>query len=254
LEEEFETKLLKRNTKAVELTDIGKIFLEKAKIVLGDYYDMSQAVRIATQGYYKSLKIGVPYYAMNKYLGDMTEKYENMHPNVKLMYSTGDPNEVLAALMGYRVDMALLPCSTFPGIDKYELHPLFDENLGVLISRKDELATQKKCCLSDLRDRLFFSVDNIYFYELWHMVKSLCNKSGFEPRGPSLLNQVEAAIIGAKRGDGVMILGEHMRKHESDEIAWLELEDAGCKRTVNVICSKQHKTPQVSEFVKMFSS
>ncbi|MDR0852439.1 MAG: LysR family transcriptional regulator [Clostridiales Family XIII bacterium] len=253
LEEHLGAALLIRNTQSVELTEVGKIFLEKITAILADYDNLCARIRLAKLGFSDCLRIGVPYYALNDYLGHAPEIFESTYPDVKLLYSVGDPNEILHNLLMDKVDIALLANRNFPSAENFEFHALYEEPLGVLINRNDPLAAQTSCSLTDLKDKLFFSIDNFYFAELWQQIKNLCQNAGFEPQGPAMLNQAEAALIAVRRGDGVIIHGRHMRRHASDEIAFLDLTDKGCSRTVSILCRKKNASGLVRKFIKLFS-
>jgi DNA-binding transcriptional LysR family regulator len=206
------------------------------------------------QGFADRLRIGVPYYAIKDYLGHFPELFESKYPEIKLQYVVGDPTEVLNALLHEKADLVLLPGENFPRAEQFAFHALFREPLGVLIGGKDPLAKRENCALTALSDKLFFSInDSAYFSELWMFTKNLCQKAGFEPRGPALVNQAEAALIAVRRGDGVMVIGHHMRVHASDEIAYLRLTDENCERMVNICCKKKEAPSTAHKFICMFS-
>jgi len=253
LEDAVASKLFERSTRSVALTDAGRLFKERVERIVKDYDDTLAILRMNDQGYHERLRIGVSYYALRDYLGNIPERFETKYPKVKLQYAVGDPYEVLMNLLYRKVEIILTPLRNFPQSERYEFHELFEEPIGVLIARKDPLAKKKTCSLLDLKDKLFFSVDNMYFSELWQYIRRQCQSLGFDPRGPGMMNQAEAAIIAVGRGDGIITLGRHMRSFESDEIAWLELKDPGCSRMVNICCAKADKTPTINHFIKMFA-
>ncbi|MDR1573789.1 MAG: LysR family transcriptional regulator [Clostridiales Family XIII bacterium] len=254
LEAHLDAQLFMRNTQSVELTDTGALFFTNITKILQEYDDLHALLRMKKQGFADRLRIGVPYYAIKDYLGHFPELFEAEHPEIKLQYVVGDPTEVLNALLHEKADLVLLSAKNFPRSEQFAFHTLFQEPLGVLIGSKDPLAKHTSCALTELSDKLFFSInDSAYFSELWMFTKNLCQKAGFEPRGPALMNQVEAALIAVRRGDGVMILGHHMRVHASDEIAYLNLTDENCERTVSICCKKKESSGTVHKFIRMFS-
>jgi DNA-binding transcriptional LysR family regulator len=254
LEAHLGAQLLKRNTQSVTLTDLGVLFLANIKRILFDYDDLTALLRMKNQGFSNRLRIGIPYYAIRDYLGHFPESFEAKCPDIKLQYIVGDPDEVLNALLLKKTDLILMSCKNFPCSDQFEFHTLFKEPIGVLISKKDPLAERTSCSFAELSDKLFFSIsDSSYFSESWMNTRNLCQKSGFIPRGPIMMSHAEAALIAVCRGDGVMILGRHMRVHASDEIAYLELTDENCERTVNICCKKSEHSVAVRKFIRMFS-
>jgi DNA-binding transcriptional LysR family regulator len=254
LEAHLDTRLFARSIRSVELTDMGNLFLASIKKILNEYDDLRSLVRMKNQGFADRLCIGVPYYGLHAYLGHFPELFEAEHPEIKLQYIVGDPDDVLNALKQGKADLVLMAGNHFPRAEMFEFHELFREPIGVLISSLDPLAKRESCSLAELSDKLFFSVsDSPYFSELWMHTKSLCQKAGFEPRGPAFLNQVETAFIAVRRGDGVIALSQHLRNQASDEIAYLNLTDRGCERPVNICCKKGKHSDAMGSFISMFS-
>jgi len=95
----------------------------------------------------------------------------------------------------------------FPGVGNCELHPLFNERLGILVGACD-------------------------------------------PPAPRQFGKAEEALIVARRGEGLIVLGQHMRKLESPDVRWLDLEDEEGYQTVNIICRTDKKTEAVKRFIR----
>lgn len=248
LEDELGVLLLQRSTQSVTLTEEGRIALDRINKILGDYDELKSVLRLREMGYESSLCIGIPYYAMEFYLGSIPEQFEALYPKIKLKYEVGDPHEVLELLRQGKTDIIIIPKLSYPQINQFVSYELFQERLGVLVSRKNPIAAGKACSIEQLRDQLFFSVDNDYYASSWEKTREVCKCAGFNPRGPKLFSVMEAALIAARRGDGVIVAGEHMRIHESKELAFLELTDPGCSRPVCMWTRKKG----VSEVCKMF--
>ena len=251
LEEELGCSLFNRSTQSVRLTDEGTLALERLEKILGEYADLKSELRLRRQGFDSSVCIGFPYYAMESYLGNLPERYESMYPKVKIKYEVGDPHQMLELLRQDRIDIAIIPQLSYPHIEKYTSYPLFEEHLGILISRDHPLAKQKECSIADLRDMLFFSIDNNYFASTWEQTKDICRNSGFTPRGPAMFSVMEAALIAARRGDGVIVVGEHMKIHESNELSYLRLTGEGCSRIVSMWTAKDNVSPSARKFVRL---
>jgi DNA-binding transcriptional LysR family regulator len=254
LEEHFDTQLFTRNTQSVALTDTGVSFLTSIKKIIYEYDDLKTFLKMKNQGFSDRLRIGIPYYAIKDYLGHFPELFESRYPEINLKYIVGEPDDILDTLLHEKADLILSSCKNFIRSDQFEFHTLFQEPLGVLIGGDDPLAERVSCSLVELSDKLFFGIsDSLYFSELWMYTRDLCQKAGFNPRGPVMMSQAEAALIAIRRNAGVMILGQHMRVHASDEIAYLKLTDKNCERTVSICCKNSEHSVAVRKFIHMFS-
>jgi DNA-binding transcriptional LysR family regulator len=254
LENSLDTTLFKRTTQSVILTPAGEFFQSRISPLVNDYNDICSRIRIMKGGFINRLRLGVPYYAIVDYLGPVPEAFEHTFPDIKLQYNVGDPYEVIEDLYYDRIDICILPRYASPSIKGIEFIPIFEEPLGVLMNKQDPLAQKSAISLRELKDKYFFSIDNQFFSASWHNAVSLCKTVGFMPRGPALFNQMEALIMAIRRGDGITIVGYHMRNQESDLIAFRPLIDNGCKRIICICYKKDNNNQAIGKFVKLYSN
>lgn len=254
LEDELNIKLFERTTKSVTLTPAGEFFKERISILLRDYDDICSRLRIMKDNFNNRLRIGVPYYAISDYLGPVPEIFERTYPDVKLLYSVGDPHEVTELLYTDQIDIALLPKYPVSAAQGIVFDPVFDEPLGVLMNVSHPLASNSVIPLSSLRDETFFSVDNQYFSNSWNQTAMLCRQAGFTPRNPAIFNQMEALIMAIRRGDGIAVIGRHMRNQESSLIAYRPLAGASCCRTVCICHKKDNTSAAIVKFRRLYKN
>jgi DNA-binding transcriptional LysR family regulator len=256
LENYLDAQLLKRNTKTVELTETGKFFLARIKPIIKEMDELRKTVKLSSHGYIEHIRIGVPYYAINDYLSGIPRKLEEVFPTTKFEFTVGEPNEILNSLQGNSVDIILL---SIEGIDpiqtsKLQTYSLFREQLGVFISNSDSLIKKRPLRLADLHDKQFFNIDNYYFSFLWQHIVKLCHESGFEPKGPTLFNQVEDSLFSIDNGDGISINSEHMKRLATDTLSFVKLEDENCYRTVSLLCKKDKPTDMIDKIVEIMKN
>lgn len=253
LERELDIKLFNRTTQSVTLTPAGEMFRDRISALVEDYDDICSRMRILKSGFSSRLRIGVPYYAMNDYLGYTPERFSSRYPEIKLQYIIGDPNETFEALVADKVDLAITASYPMPNMSGLERKDVFEEPLGVLINKDDPLTQKSALSLTDLKNYDFFSVDNSYFSASWHHTVSLCRKAGFTPKGPAFFNQMEALFMGIRRGDGITVIGRHMRSAESELIAYRPLSEAWCKRKVCIWYNPNNENESIRKFIKLYS-
>ncbi len=252
LEHELDIKLFNRSTQSVTLTPAGEMFKERISALVEDYDDICSRMRILKSGYSSRLRISVPYYAMNDYLGSTPERFSSRYPEIKLQYIIGDPNEAFEALVEEKVDLAITASYPMPNMVGLEKRDMFEEGLGVLINKDDPLAGKSELSLTDLKNYDFFSVDNSYFSASWHHTVSMCRKAGFTPKGPALFNQMEALFMGIRRGDGITVIGRHMRSAESELIAYRPLSEDYCKRKVCIWYRPDNENEAIQKFIRLY--
>lgn len=253
LENSLDIKLFERTTQSVTLTPAGELFKARITSILDDYDDLSSRLRILKSGYDSRLRIGCPYYAINDYLGDVPEHFGGIYPTVKLQYTVGDPHEVMQCLLDNKVDLAIVAKYQLPHTSQLERCDIYTEPLGVLINKNDPLSHKSELSLSDLKSSTFFSVGNSYFTASWHHVVSLCHSAGFTPSAPALFNQMEALIMAIRNGDGITIVGRHLRNQESELIAYRPLSESNCVRQVSIWYKPNSENRSIDKFIKYYT-
>ncbi len=251
LEEELGVRLLERNTQEVRLTPAGTLFHQRVMKILLDYDDLRQLLRLQREGFESRLSIGVPYYAISDWLGNIPEAFEGKYPKVKLTYEVGSPDTILNYLEQDKVDVALLPHLTFPRGNTLEFRDFYVEQLGVLINGNDPLAGRESCTLKELKGKTFFKIGGSYFSSTWEQLRHLCRKRGFDP-SPSNMSLMESAVIAVRRGDGIVVAGHHMRSQAGVGVSYLRLEDEDCRRNISVCYKASNKNRDtIRKFVQM---
>lgn len=252
LESEFDVKLFKRTTQSVELTVAGEHLKQKLEKLVSDYDSICADMRLIKAGFSSRLRISCPYYAMHDYLGIIPELFSDQYPEIKLQYSVGDPYESMKILLNGEADIAIIPMYPMPNTEHLACIGVYKEPLGVLLNADDPLTIKEALTLSDLKDRVFFSVNNSYFSASWNQTSRLCRDAGFTPHGPALFNQMEALIMAIRRGDGITVIGQHMRNQQSELIAYRPLSGSECSRTVCVWYDRENENHSIGIFLKLY--
>lgn len=252
LEAEYDVKLFTRTTQSVELTPAGEYLRQRLEKLVDDYDDICAGVRMIKSGFSNRLRISCPYYAIHDYLGALPELFGDLYPDIKMQYSVGDPYEAMQSLVGGKADIAIIPMYPMPHVEHLVCKEIYKEPLGVLLSTSDPLVAKDTLSLTDLKDRTFFSVSNSYFNASWNHTSKLCRDAGFTPDGPALFNQMEALIMAIRRGDGITVVGQHMRNQQSELIAYRPLTDPVCARSVSIWYDPNSENEAIDIFLKFY--
>jgi len=254
LEADLGGKLFERTTQSVVLTPAGEVFRKRISDLVEAYDDICSEMRIMRYGFSTRLRISCPYYAIHDYLGPMPEIFEHAYPDIKLQYSVGDPNEAMQNLLEDRADLAIVPRYKISHAGELNSRSVFTERLGVLLSPTNPLAEKEALSLKDLKNETFLSVGNNYFNASWRHVANLCKGAGFTPSSPVLFNQMEALIIAIRRGDGIAVIGHHMRNQDSELVTYRPLLDEACTREVCIWYKKENPSKAIDKFIRLYST
>lgn len=252
LEESFGVRLFNRTTQSVQLTPAGALLQKKLRLLLNNYDEICAELRLLKAGYSNHLRISCPYYAIHDYLGVLPELFGDLYPDIKMLYSVGDPYEAMNCLIEGKSDVAIIPTYTMPHAEHLVCREIYREPLGVLLNANDTMAACDSLSIHDLKEQTFFSVNNNYFRGSWNHTEKLCKDAGFMPKGPALFNQMEALIMAIRRGDGITVVGQHMRNQQSDLIAYRPLRDKNCFRPVSIWYDPASENKAIEIFIKFY--
>lgn len=177
LEEEVGNSLVHRTTKRVELTDVGKSFLEYAQksVAIEKEYlleankKLKELNGVLVVGYNENM----PVYQMTKVMSEFMKEYPNI--NISVMQ---DGSAVLEkAIMDDMCDVAFVQKKPDSPVSKLLTTTLFLDSLVAVLPQNHPLANKDPLSLSDLRDERFVLMET----QTVAMIP-YCNDAGFEPQ------------------------------------------------------------------------
>jgi LysR family positive regulator for ilvC len=119
LEDEAGARLFDRDTRRVELTEAGRVFLEFAEDSLRRRAQLTQGLDSLDGRLRGTLRVYASVTACYTILPPLVETLGAEHPELRLSVETGDPADAELVLREGRTDLALaaLPDGGFPGMD-----------------------------------------------------------------------------------------------------------------------------------------
>lgn len=253
LEEEAGAKLFRRNTQSVALTNAGEYFKEACEKILQLYDNACIETRLRDQGYESSLRVGIPYYSANDYLGPFPKLFREEYPAIKLILSACEPDKCMSALLQDELDAILIVNMRYPNSDKLIFYDLYKEPLILLVNVKSPLANKDSVTIQDLRDETFMNISGVYRQTVWSLLKEMCRRAGFTPKeSPVLHGQTESALIALQQQNEVLLTGKDMSTLQFRNVKSVKLEDETDFRYVSLVCKKNNSHPGIAHFVRCF--
>ena len=234
LEEETGLQLLNRNTKSVSLTNVGAFFLSRAQRIVDDYDNMLEEASLMERHFKYSLRIGVNYYGFNYYLGNIPEYFKINHPETLLSFRTGNPDELVDALISGGVDVIIVTNLPFARSGQLKFHELYNEPLFVLIPKNHKLARKPYVTIEDIAEEDFVGTDTSAYTVFWNYLVDLFHKKLKQPRLAARYHQPEEVSIAVQHGDGLFIEGDLLHHMTNEKLVCLPLIGEGCTRPISL--------------------
>lgn len=182
LELDLDATLTERRGRGVALTPAGDALVRHSERILGILdeakselaqlrSDITGELRVAA---FPSIAVAV--------LADTVRLLQSKHPNLRVVVQEMEPQEGLTALGAWNTDVAVIDdLAADPGVrhDAYELLPLTEDVLHILLPMNHPLAERASLRVSDLRDAAW-ALDSTSS-SFGAFITNLCRRAGFEP-------------------------------------------------------------------------
>jgi DNA-binding transcriptional LysR family regulator len=254
LEDELGVTIFQRSTQNVRLTKAGTFFLERIRSILSEYDGLFREVRLKDQGYDTELRIGIPYYSTNYYLGQVPRWFTEACPRIKLTYFINHPDHIIEALKMDEIDLLIAAHMPFKYSEEFTFHDVFEEPFNVLFPKNHHLAEEPNVTIAALSGETFLGTETNYFACTWSYIKQLCRQNGFEPKIPVKFNQLESVLIAIGQGAGIIIEGQNLKSLPQVDLATVPLVGKGCSRRVSLVYKDGKKNQVVQQFIRIFDN
>ena len=252
LETELGVKIFRRSTHNVRLTEAGTFFLERIQSILAEYDGLLRDVSHKDPGYDTELRIGIPYYKLNYYLGQVPRLFMAAYPRIKLSFLTDYPDHIIEALKTDKVDLLITARMPFKYSEDFTFYDVFLEPYNVLFPRKHPLAERAYVTIGDLFEETFLGVKSNYFECTWSLIRKLCRLSGFQPNAPVQFNQIESAHIAVGQGLGIIVEGQDLINVSPDEVVPVPLVGEDYTRPVSIVYKNENNNQAIHRFIRIY--
>jgi DNA-binding transcriptional LysR family regulator len=225
LEREIGTPLLFRNTRTVQLTAAGKVFLADATLILVAADAAKERALRTARGEVGELSIGYFAAPAMHFLPDLIRRFRARHPDVTIRLHEFTPDRQLHAFARGEIDIGFtrpLP----PGHPELEVQELFQESFLAVMAETHRLASRKRIELSELAGESFVLLDRAGAVGLYDHIITACRAAGFLPavnHSPDLMATV-LTMVAAELG--VSVVPEGVRNLRSKQVAFVPIAPA----------------------------
>lgn len=222
-EDEIGAKLFLRHNTGVELTEIGKQFLDNASPGARQIYSaLESAKAISTKESY--LRVGVFGPLTMGFLPELFCDFRRDRPSTRLRFSEASSPELIAAVRRGQLDVGVV-AEAPPGRGYGMIH-LWDEPVYLAMPEGDPLADRKAVRWCDLRDRQFVVTD----LPTGDFAKAYLERQFQSPRNALRVEQLsvtrESLMQIVAHGGGVTIAGSAHVRFGLSGITFRRIEDA----------------------------
>lgn len=139
-----------RGKNGVHLTNAGRIFAEKSRILIEQYDDALEEIERVRSGGEVPIDLGYLYGASSKILPKALKAFGKEHPAIDVRYLSMEIDEIPAALDDNRIDIAITSDLEKFEADRFAWVELYRDSLCLIAPKAHHLASKKSVTINDL--------------------------------------------------------------------------------------------------------
>ena len=225
LENELGLKLLNRNSRRVELTEVGRVFLGGARRTLLSAQEAVYQAQEAARGERGRLAIGSITLA-HAFLPDALARFRERFPLVEVTVLNMDNRTQVEALENGRIMLGIGYAG--PNLAESEsltVTPLLRCSFSIACAEHRWPAKRARPKLADFREDNFLTPCTEAGDEYMHLVRTVCQReAGFEPNFLTLGNSLESLLSMVAAGRGVSLSPEILSRHRTIGVSFHVLD------------------------------
>lgn len=202
LEEALDTQIFLRTKRNVSLTDVGELFVEKARKALQHSEEAADVVRSFRTSTH--LNVGYSPYVNPDLIMSVRSVSGALHPRIPLTLKSYFTYKQLSKLREGKIDAALVMLPVI-GSDLV-IESLLSESLLVALPDGHELARHRTVALSDLKDMPAISFPQKLHPEVYQQLLESCVRAGLKPNVAHEVTTFPEALPLVARGEGYTFL------------------------------------------------
>jgi DNA-binding transcriptional LysR family regulator len=248
-EKEMGTSLLRRQTRGVELTNVGKLMLEEARDILKQVDGAKNDVRRRARGETGRIIVGAgggTYF--HPLIPSIIREYRMKFPDVVLTPEGSHSPLLVARLRAGLIDIAFIWSPISDG-DGLTLEPLVDEDFVIILPLGHQLNGSASVRLAALAKETFILPPREVNPSVYDSIISACHRAGFRPKlGPAVPQVVYTAPMVAA-GMGVSIVPRCIGRIQADGVFYLPTEGDAPRAAISLVYRRNDRSPAVQNFV-----
>ena len=222
LEKELGVQLFLRESRRIQLSPAGRVFLTDAQAILASAEQAILRVQRFELGEEGNLRLGFTSSAsLHQMTPDLVRSFRETYPLIKLDIEEGAAHDLMHALEQEKIDIAFSRSSVKPysGIASFEL---LKEDMVIAIPMNHPLSNTPNGVLSlkDLRDENFIFYQQVNGSGIKESLINECAKEGFEPKSAQVVYRIMGALHIVASGLGIAIVPKSMQAIQPESVVY----------------------------------
>jgi DNA-binding transcriptional LysR family regulator len=239
LEAEIGVTLLQRTNRHIELTDAGRVFLEKAKQILAATSSAVTETQRTQRGEIGKLAVGFFEHTSYTLLPPILRAYRQRYPTVEVQLRWFPVVEQVNALLRGDIDISFVrPVSEFDGIAS---ETILKEPFVLALPSDHPLAEVDAVDLRLCAEERYIIYNQRLAPDFYAMISRLCAVAGFVPQIALEVGQVYTTLGLVSSGAGIAFVPESVQRVRFENVTYKPLK--GRQPEIEVLLAWKQSNP-----------
>ncbi|RYM06213.1 LysR family transcriptional regulator [Sporolactobacillus sp. THM7-7] len=248
LENELGVALFTRKGRNIQLTPMGKIFLEHAERGLLEFEKAQQKIKEHLNPEVGLIRLGISTSLSVHTLPIMLQHFHENHPNIDFQLHQGSVPYLIRLIDQGAIDLAFASPVPSRG-DSVKSSILYTERMVLLLSARHPLAGHKSVTLSQLKNERFITFRSKL--SLQELFRDACRQAGFNPDIVFEGEDMDTIKGLVAAGFGIALMPENAVAYNlPPDVATVTLDSPKISRAVGLI---RPKTRELAPSEQLFS-
>lgn len=246
LEESFQTPLLIRQAKGLQLTQAGEALLKHARIVLQQLEVLHADLRPYAKGIKGRIRLQANSTATNTFLAEALSAFLNDNPDIDIELEEHPSRDVIAAVAKGAADLGIV-AGTVDARD-LDVLPLYSDELIVIAHPRHPINRHKSLRLADMLDECRFVGLN-QFNSVQAFLDRIAHGMGKRVNLRIQVGSFDAVCRMVEAGAGVAIVPRVCARGyaRSENLRMLPLQDSWARREISLVRQHGRLLPEFGE-------
>jgi DNA-binding transcriptional LysR family regulator len=251
LETQLGTRLFRRLTRGIELTETGALLLDEARRVLDQIERIKAGVQSRARGETGRIHVGL---ASATYFQPLVpaiiRAYRERYPGVLLSPRQSNSALLIAGLRSHEIDVAFIRP---PIIDAEGLTvlPLLDEPMLIVLPTGHSLASRGAIPFAALAQEKWILLPRAMSPGPYDAIIASCQRAGFSPNVEQEAPEIPSIVYLVAAGFGVSIVPQSTNQIRAEGVRYLAIEGEGPRAPISLAYRRNDHSPPVRNFVEL---
>lgn len=250
LEEEIGVPLFLRTKRSVELTEEGKVLLEKVYPLFENLEKAIETVKMVSRGEVGEIVIGFIATAAYDILPTIIKHYRNQYPGIHVVLKQFTTSEQLKALQEGTIHIAIL--SEPKENEKINFEIIRKEPLVIAMPKEHPLATKTSSLeLVNLSNDPFIITRRTANQSYYDAVINCCYQAGFSPLIEQETGEMSTVISLVAAGIGIALVPASMQLLLQNEVVYQKIKNSQFNTVTAFAWRSDNRSPIVHAFIDL---